>query len=64
MLAPEILYGLGAVILLIGIGYGVLRDKTRDKSKDPITEAATREEYQHPERYQRTQKRFEDAAKD
>lgn len=60
----EWLYFVGAMLLLAAFGYGLLRNITRDKSKDAITEAATREEYQHPERYERTQKAFEKAAKD
>lgn len=60
----ELLYFIGALVLLAAIGYGVYRDKTRDKRKDVITEAATREQYRHPERYQATQKKYEEAAKD
>ena len=58
----EFFYFIGAIVLLVAIGYGVYRDKTRNKRKDPITEAATREEYEHPERYERTQKQYERAA--
>jgi hypothetical protein len=60
----ELFYFIGAIVLLVAIGYGVAQDKTRDKRKDALTEAATREQYQHPERYKKTQKAFEDAAKD
>ncbi len=60
----ELLYFIGALVLLAALGFGVYRDKTRDRRKDAITEAATREQYRHPERYQRTQKSYEDAAKD
>ncbi len=60
----ELVFFIGALVLLAAIGYGLYRDKTRDKRKDAITEAATREQYRHPERYQRTQKKYEDAAKD
>jgi hypothetical protein len=60
----ELLYFIGALVLLAVIGYGVYRDKTRDKRKDAITEAATREQYEHPDRYQRTQQKYENAAKD
>jgi len=59
----ELFYIIGAFVLLAAIGYGVYRDKTRDKSKDRITEAATKEQYEHPERYQQTQREFERAAK-
>lgn len=60
----ELFYLIGAFVLLVAIGYGVFRDKARDKSKDRITEAATKEQYEHPERYQQTQREFERAAKD
>lgn len=60
----EIVYGAGAAVLLVAIAWGFYRDKTRNKRNDAITEAATREQYQHPDRYQRTQKEFERAAKD
>lgn len=61
-MTPEIFYFIGAMVLLGAIGYGVYRDKNRNTRIDPITEAATREEYRHPERYQRTQKQYERAA--
>ncbi len=59
----ELVYIIGALVLLAVITYGIVREKNRDKSKDAIGEAATREQYQHPERYEHTQKAFEDAAK-
>lgn len=60
----ELLYGIGAVLLALAFVYGIWRNKTRDKRKDAITEAAVKEQYEHPERYQRTQKIYEEAAKD
>jgi hypothetical protein len=60
----ELFYFIGAIVLLAAIGYGVYRDKTRNRRNDALTDAATREQYQHPKRYQETQKAFEDAAKD
>jgi hypothetical protein len=47
-----------------GLGYGFLRYATRDKSKDRITEAATREMHDHQQRYKRTRQVFERAAKE
>ena len=38
----------------------VVRTGSPDKANDRITEAATREEYDHPETYQREQQRFKD----
>jgi hypothetical protein len=59
----EIFYFIGAIVLLAAIGYGLMRNIGRNKRVDPITDAATREQYKHPERYQHTQKAFEEAAK-
>ena len=60
MLTPEILYGLGALVLLAAIVWGYAQYKTRNKANDPITEAATREEYDHPDRYKAEQEQFKD----
>jgi hypothetical protein len=51
-MAPEILYGIGAILLAIGIIYAVMRNKGRDRRNDRITDQATREIYrQDPETY-------------
>lgn len=54
---------IGALVLLAVIGGAVLFNRGRNKAKDAITEAATREQYKHPERYARTQDEYRDAAK-
>ena len=48
-ISPEIFYGLGALALGAVMAFAYFRDKTRNKALDPITEAATRAEYQRPE---------------
>ena len=63
MLTPEILYGLGALVLLAALVWGFTQYKTRNKANDAITEAATREEYDHPDRYEHEQERFKDRVK-
>jgi hypothetical protein len=50
-IGPEIFFGIGAVILLAVIAWGVVRNRQRNRANDPITEAATREEYRHPNSY-------------
>jgi hypothetical protein len=60
MLTPEIAYGLGALALLVALVWGITQYKTRNKANDPLTEAATREEYDHPDSYSQEQKRFKD----
>lgn len=51
MLTPEILYGLGALVLLAVLVWGVTQYKTRNKANDRVTEAATRDEYDRPAGY-------------
>lgn len=58
----ELFYFIGAMILLAGLGVAMYLDRTRNRRKDAITEAATREQYQHPKRYKRTQEQYEEAA--
>ena len=40
--APEILYGIGAAVLALVMIYALVRYATRDKSRDRMTESATR----------------------
>ena len=54
MFAWEIGFGLGALLLLGGLIWGMTQYKTRNRANDRITEAATREEYRHPETYSQT----------
>lgn len=42
----EIIYGVGALVLLAGMAYAAIRYKTRNKALDPLTEAATRRNYE------------------
>lgn len=47
----EIVFGAGAVILALAVGWGIWRNRTRNRANDAIGDAATRDEYQHPESY-------------
>jgi hypothetical protein len=40
---------IGAAVLGLAIAYGLFRYYTRDRRLDPLTEAATREAYAHPD---------------
>jgi hypothetical protein len=40
-IAPEIWYGIGAAVLMLGMIYGWFRYATRDKRRDRMTESAT-----------------------
>ncbi len=51
----ELLYGLGAAGLAVGIAYAIYQYRTRNRANDAITEAATREQYSHPEDYEATE---------
>ena len=41
-MAPEILYPIGAIILLLGLIWGAVRYSGRNKRLDPASEQATR----------------------
>ncbi|WP_296597546.1 hypothetical protein [Phenylobacterium sp.] len=60
MLTPEILYGLGALALLAALVWGVTQYKRRNRANDPVSEAATRAEYDHPGSYQTEEQKFRD----
>ncbi|WP_293677503.1 hypothetical protein [uncultured Phenylobacterium sp.] len=49
MISWEIVYGLGALVLAGGIVWAILRNRARNRANDPLTEAATRADYDHPE---------------
>lgn len=46
----EWIFGLGARVLGLGIGYAAWRDKTRNRARDAETDAATRRQYEDPPR--------------
>jgi hypothetical protein len=60
MFTPEVFYGLGALALLAVLVWGIIQYKRRNRANDPITEAATRAEYSHPETYDREEQQFRD----
>jgi hypothetical protein len=60
----ELFFGLGALALAIVLAWGMLRNRQRNRANDPITEAATRREYDNPTAYGTEQERFKAAAKD
>jgi hypothetical protein len=59
MFQPEVLYGAGALVLLLGLAWGVWRYNRRDRANDPVTEMATREEYQRPDQTGAERSEFE-----
>ncbi|MEH6663500.1 MAG: hypothetical protein V7678_01505 [Brevundimonas sp.] len=60
MLAWELVFPLGVLALGAVLAVMLWRNHTRNKHVDPVTEAATREEYDHPDRYDaRTREGYE-----
>jgi hypothetical protein len=47
--AWEALWSVSALVLAVAIAFGAFRYLTRDRLNDPITEEATREEYDDPD---------------
>jgi hypothetical protein len=52
-LPGEVFYGIGALLLLLGLMWGVYQSKTRNRRNDKITEEAVRQRRRHPETYDR-----------
>lgn len=42
---------IGTVIIAAAIAWGISQHKRRNRANDAITDAATRELYEHPDRY-------------
>ncbi len=63
MFTPEVFYGLGALLLLAALVWGITQYKRRNRANAPITEEATRAEYNHPKTYQREEESFRDRVK-
>ena len=50
-MAPELLYGVGALLLLIALIWGVSRGRLKSRTAEAVSEEGTREIYQEPERF-------------
>lgn len=59
-MTPEIFFGLGALVLLAVLVWGMIQYKRRNRANDPITEAATRAEYDRPDTYAAEEDKFRD----
>lgn len=60
MLTPEILFGLGALALLAALVWGATQYKRRNRANDPISEAATRAQYDRPDSYETEEGQYRD----
>jgi hypothetical protein len=56
MFQPEVLLGVGIVVLFVGLLWGYRQYKTRNRANDPLTEAATKAEYDQPETYEKDER--------
>ena len=64
MLSIEMLYVLGLLLVGVAIAFGIRRSSTRNKANDAVSEAATRELYKDPDRYEAvTQDKLNDQIK-
>lgn len=59
----EIIYGLGALILALALGWGLWRNATRNRANDALTEKATAAEYSRPETYDQVEQKLRDEVK-
>jgi hypothetical protein len=50
-MAPEVLYGIGALVLLAALIWATLQYRARNRANDPVTEEATRELFEKPASY-------------
>jgi hypothetical protein len=58
MFTPEVFYGLGALALAAALVWGLTQYRRRNRANDPITEAATRDEYDHPDTSEKREEAF------
>lgn len=60
MFTPELLWPVGALVLLVALIYGMIQYKTRNRANDPVTEDATKALFDDPAHYtEDTRKAFE-----
>lgn len=56
---PEILFGIGALVLLVGMFWAMVVNRRRNRANDRVTDAATRDLYNHPDGYQQRRGEYE-----
>jgi hypothetical protein len=45
------MYGIGALLLVAALAWGVYQSRTRNRRNDRVTEQAVKAEYQNPDTY-------------
>lgn len=56
----EMLWGLGALLLLAALIYGVIQYRTRNRANDPVSEEAAKALYDDPDGYDRKREQLKD----
>lgn len=59
----ETLWGVGAVLLLLALIYGVIQYRTRNRANDPVTDKAAKALYDDPEGYDAKRETLKDEVK-
>lgn len=59
----EVLWGVGALLLLAALIYGVIQYKTRNRASDPVSEKATKALYDDLEGYDAKRDALKDEVK-
>ena len=60
-MAIEIGFAVGSLILVLAIIYGIVQASRRNKANDPLRDAAVKEQYANPARYEaKTENEFKD----
>lgn len=57
---PELLFGVGIVVLGLALAWGLWSYYTRNRANDAVTEEATRQSYQRPDSYAEDKPGLED----
>lgn len=63
MFTPEVFFGLGALVLLSVLIWGMARNRTRNRANDRVTDRATHALYSDPEHYSKNRPALQDDIK-
>jgi len=56
----EILWGVGALLLLVALIYGMIQYRTRNRANDPVSEKAAKTLYDDPDGYAKKREGLKD----
>lgn len=60
---PEVLWGVGALLLLFVLIYGMIQYKSRNRANDPVSEKAAKALYDDPAHYDEKRQALQDEVK-